>query len=70
MSSSEELFCSVDDFCQAFEPQWKLLLLGNGLKTRNRRRSLSLSEMMTILFAVHQSHDRDFKSYYPHHVRP
>ena len=70
MSSLEELFCPVDDFCQAFEPQWKRQLLGNGLNTRNRRRSLSLSEMMTILIAVHQSHDRDFKSYYQHHVRP
>ena len=40
MSSLEELFCPVDDFCQAFEPQWKRLLMGNGLKTRNRQRSL------------------------------
>lgn len=68
MSSLEELFCSVDDFCQAFEPQWKCQLLGNGLKTRNRRRSLGLSEIMTILIAFHQSHYRNFKSYYQHHV--
>ena len=51
MSSLEELFCHVDDFCQASEPQWKRQLLGNGLKTRNRPRSLGLSEIMTILIA-------------------
>ncbi len=32
MSSLEELFCQVDDFCQAFESKWKCQLLGNGLK--------------------------------------
>lgn len=69
MSSLEELFCHVDDFCQAFEPQWKRQLLGNGLKTRNRQRSLGLSEIMTILIAFHQSHYRNFKSYYHHQVR-
>ncbi len=55
MLSLEELFCSVDDFCQTFEPQWKQQLLGFGLKLRNRQRSLSLSEIMTILIAFHQS---------------
>ena len=69
MSSLEELFCHVDDFCQAFEPHWKRQLLGNGLKTRNRQRSLGLSEIMTILIAFHQSHYRNFKSYYHHQVR-
>ena len=39
MSGLEELFGHVDDFCQAFEPKWKRQLLGNGLKTRNRRSS-------------------------------
>ena len=68
MSSLEELFCHVDDFCQSFEPQWRSQLLSNGLKTRERKRSLSLSEVMTILIAFHQSHYRNFKSYYIHHV--
>jgi hypothetical protein len=37
MFSLEELVCHVDDFCQAFEPQWKpQLLVGNGLNIRNR----------------------------------
>ncbi len=42
---------------------------GQRLKMRNRQRSLGLSEIMTILIAVHQSHYRTFKSYSPHQVR-
>jgi len=68
MFSLEELFCSVDDFCQAFEPQWKQQLLGGGLKLRNRYRSLSLGEIMTILIAFHHSCYRNFKTYYQEKV--
>lgn len=25
-------FCHIDDFCQAFEPQWQATLIGNGLR--------------------------------------
>jgi hypothetical protein len=56
MFSLEELFCSIDDFCQKFEPQWYKQLLTEGIKTRNRPRRLCLSEIMTILVAFHQSH--------------
>jgi hypothetical protein len=49
MLSLEELFCSVDEFCRTFEPQWKQHRLGFGLALRIRPRSLSLSEIMTIL---------------------
>jgi hypothetical protein len=69
MLSLEELFCSVDDFCQTFEVQWKQQLLGFGLKLRNRQRSLSLSEIMTILIAFHQSCYRNFKTYYEQKVQ-
>ena len=48
MFSLEELFCSVDDFCKGFEPQWKQQLLGSGLQLRKRQRSLNLSEIMTM----------------------
>jgi hypothetical protein len=64
MFSLEDLFCSVDDFCQHFEGQWKQQCLGSGLQIRNRPRSLSLSEIMTILIAFHQSCYRNFKTYY------
>ena len=64
MFSLEELFCHVDDFCQAFEPGWERQLLGNGLQRRRRARSLCLSEIMTILIRFHQSCYRNFKTYY------
>jgi hypothetical protein len=69
MLSLEELFCSVDDFCQGFEPQWKQQLLGFGLHIRNRPHSLRLSEIMTILIAFHQSCYRNFKAYYQEKVQ-
>jgi hypothetical protein len=64
MESLLELFCDVDDFCQAFMPVWTRQLLKSGQKQRQRARSLQLSEIMTILIAFHQSHYRDFKAYY------
>ena len=68
MTSLEELFCHIDDFCQAFEPQWQAKLLGHGLKQRKRARSLSLSEIMTILVSFHQQSYRNFKHFYQKHV--
>ncbi|PHM05880.1 IS982 family transposase [Nostoc sp. 'Peltigera malacea cyanobiont' DB3992] len=69
MSTLEELFCSVDDFCQTFEPQWERQLLGNGLQKRKRGRSLCLSEIMTIVIGFHQSCYRNFKAYYQDKVQ-
>lgn len=64
MLSLEDLFCSVDDFCQEFEPNWQQQLLSNGLYHRQRERRLCLSEIMTILIAFHQSSYRNFKAFY------
>ncbi|NEO03914.1 MAG: IS982 family transposase [Moorea sp. SIO3I7] len=64
MSSLEELFCDIDDFCQVFEPKWHQQLLTSGLKSRKRKRGLCLSEIMTILVSFHQNHYRNFKHYY------
>ncbi|NJL40828.1 MAG: IS982 family transposase [Leptolyngbyaceae cyanobacterium SM1_4_3] len=69
MFSLEDLFCSVDDFCLTFEPQWERQLLGNGLQRRKRSRSLCLSEIMTILIGFHQSNYRNFKAYYQEWVQ-
>ena len=69
MLSLEEVFCAVDDFCQTFEPQWKRQLLGSRLHLQNRRRSLRLSEIMTILVGFHQSCYRNFKAYYQEKVQ-
>jgi hypothetical protein len=64
MESLLELFCDVDDFCQAFLPIWQKQLIASGAIKRQRARSLTESEIMTILIAFHQSHYRDFKAYY------
>lgn len=68
MDSLEELFCHIDDFCQQFEPKWHQLLLGEGVQHRQRQRSLSLSEILTILVCFHQQHYRNFKAFYRKHV--
>jgi Transposase DDE domain len=64
MDSLLELFCDVDDFCQAFLPRWNQHLFASGQKQRQRARSLSISEVMAILITFHQSHSRDFIAYY------
>jgi hypothetical protein len=69
MFSLEALFCHVDDFCQVFEEQWRKKLLSNGGIRRNRKRSLCLSEIMTILVAFHQTNYRNFKYFYLNQVK-
>jgi len=68
MESLVELFCSVDDFCQVFLQTTETKVIGDGKQTRNRKRSLTISEIMTILIFFHQSHYRNFKAYYLEHV--
>jgi transposase len=68
MESLLELFVHVDDFCQKFLPGLEQLLLASGAIQRRRDRSLSVSEVMTILIHFHQSHYRNFKAYYSEHV--
>ena len=62
--SLEALFCDVDDFCQVFLPDWRGQQLTTGERKRQRSTRLSVSEIMTIMIHFHQSHYRDFKSYY------
>ena len=68
MDSLLELFCDADDFCQKFEPAWKKRLLASGECQRQRERSLTLSEIMTIVIHFHQSQYRNFKAYYTDYV--
>jgi hypothetical protein len=68
MNSLLELFCSVDDFCLQFVPTWQKQLLSEQPVHRQRERGLSISEIMTILIHFHQSHYRDFKTYYTAYV--
>jgi hypothetical protein len=58
------LFFDIDEFCKLFEPVWKTHLLDATIKKRNRKRSLSLSEVMTILVLFHQSGYRNLKQFY------
>jgi hypothetical protein len=68
MESLLVLFCNVDDFCKAFLPIWHQQLITSGKRQRQRARSLTISEIMTILIVFHQSHYRDFKAYYVEQV--
>lgn len=68
MDSLTELFCDVDDFCQSFVPVWRKRMLSAGEIQRQRARSLSISEIITILIHFHQSHYRNFKAYYTAYV--
>jgi transposase len=64
MDRLTEVFCLMDDFCQAFEPEWEKHLLANGHKKRQRPASLCLSELMTLAVLFHQLRFRQFKSFY------
>lgn len=63
-----ELFCAVDDYCQAMTQRY-----GDQLPAKSQQRvrqpGLTASEIMTILIHFHQSHYRDFKAYYMLYVR-
>lgn len=62
------LFCDVDDFCMAFEPEYHQHLLQSGVKQRQRRSNLCLSEVMSIIIGFHLSDYRTFKGYYTKEV--
>lgn len=68
MITIDALYYDVDDFNKAFYPEWERLELSNGSKKRRRKGIMSHSELMTILIHFHQSHYKDFKSYYLYHV--
>ena len=68
MTTIDELYCNIDDFNQVFYPEWEKTLLESGDKKRRRQGVMSPSELMTILINFHQSHYKDFKSYYLCHV--
>lgn len=63
-----ELFCSIDDFWQSYEPIWHQTLLESGQRRRRRATRMSMSELMTIVIHFHQKRFRDFKTYYTNYV--
>jgi len=68
------LFCSVDDFCQNFEPEWNRFLLKDSTTSSRwwttRESKLSLSEILTMAIFFHSSGYRTFKHYYLYLVLP
>jgi len=63
-----EIFCSVDDFCTAFESELKKHQLSDGKRKRNRAFTMSDSEVITILIMFHLGGYRNFKHFYIDHV--
>ena len=66
--SLTRLFCDIDDFCQGFIDEWEKTQLTDGTKKRRRQRSLSHSEIITLIVFYHQSGYRTFKWFYERHV--
>lgn len=64
------IFVKVDDFCNEFELEFKKhsLPCAEGIKKRNRKSSLSDSEIITILVAFHGGQFRNFKHFYMGYV--
>lgn len=58
------LFFDIDEFCKQFEPAWNQRLILAKAKQRTRKRSLSLSEVMTILVLFHAAGYRNLKQFY------
>lgn len=62
-----EIFCKVDDFCKEFIPVWEKAMIST--KKRNRKFTMSVSEVMTIQILFHLSGYREFKSFYLGYVQ-
>jgi hypothetical protein len=60
----ETIFCFVDDFCKGFLPWWNKQLINDKTKKRNRDCKMSMSEIVTILIAFHQSGFSCFQKFY------
>src|SRR6188768_3935456 len=66
-----EVFCEVDDFCQAFVPQWEASLLSTGGPARRGPQpGLSPSEIITLLLVHHSSGFKHLKSFYHGFAEP
>jgi hypothetical protein len=50
-----EVFCAVEDFCQAFQPQWAAHQLDGGYQPRGPKPGLAESEIITLLLVLHSS---------------
>ena len=66
-----EIFFIIDEFDKNFEKivSDHSLVQNTDLKQRNRKSTLSDSEVMTILILFHSGHYRDLKHYYINHIK-
>nr|WP_223824326.1 hypothetical protein [Candidatus Enterovibrio escacola] len=62
MNNLDAVVVDIDDFCQTFLPAWRTMPNFSGIKQRNKPSRLSVSEVMTIVIAFHQSGYRDLKN--------
>jgi hypothetical protein len=60
------VFCDIDDFCQEFEPWMRARMLTVG--QRQRKSTMCLSEVMTIVVLFHLLGYRNFKQFYGEYV--
>ena len=69
-SKVTEIFCIADDFCKEFEKSTSMSLLKTDASRprRNRKCSMSESEIITILVCFHMGQFRNFKHYYLNYV--
>ncbi len=64
-----EIFCSIDDFCLVFDPALQKRQLSTGKKNRNRKFTMSTSEIVTITVLFHVSGIKTFKHFYLGYVQ-
>lgn len=63
------LFCDIDDFLKNYPiDQQTHIPISDGKRHRYRKKSLSPSEIITILIYFHASNFRNFKAFYLQHV--
>jgi hypothetical protein len=61
----DELYSITDEFCKEYEKNMKKKALGNATKkTRNRKCSLILSQIVTIIILYQTSNMKNFKAFY------
>lgn len=63
------IFCSIDDFCNVFEPALQKKQITSGKQTRKRKFKMSSSEILTITVLFHLSGMRTFKHFYLFYVQ-
>ena len=66
-----EIFCIIDDFCQEYDKEIARMSIcePDGRKHRNRKCTMSRSEIMTILICFHFNTFCNFKHYYFFYVK-